>query len=117
MVELRTTYSGFERAFCDAGLQDGFSAEALRALYNYFSEVEAECGVSLVADPIRICCEFTEYSSARQAAEDSGWHAPGQADDENDADYDDRLQGDAMTWLQHNTAVLPFAGGVVIQDF
>lgn len=40
-----------------------FSPSGLRALFDYFEELEEDAGYSLEFDPVAICCEYTEYDS------------------------------------------------------
>ena len=40
-----------------------FSYSGLRALFDYFEELEKDAGYSLEFDPVAISCEYTEYYS------------------------------------------------------
>ena len=46
-----------------------FSYEGLKALYNYFVELEAELNEDLELDIISICCEYTEYENFEEIIE------------------------------------------------
>ena len=46
-----------------------FSYEGLKALYNYFVELEAELNEDLELDIISICCEYTEYENFEEIKE------------------------------------------------
>ena len=75
-------------------------------MFEYFEEYENSTGEEIELDPIGICCEFTEYSSAREAAKAYGLELRG--DDE---------ESRALDWLREKTQVVEFDGGIVIQQF
>jgi hypothetical protein len=93
----------------------GWSAAGARALVEYLEQVEEEGGERIEIDPVALRCEFSEYSSAREAAEDHGWD--GTTDD---ADEDAEEQA-ALEWLRDRTVVLVFDGydasGVIVGSF
>lgn len=93
----------------------GWSAAGARALVEYLEQVEEEGGERIEIDPVALRCEFSEYSSARAAAEDHGWD--GTTDD---ADEDAEEQA-ALDWLRDRTLALVFDGrdasGVIVQSF
>ena len=47
---------------------NNFSVEGLRALYEYFEEVDE----GMEFDPIAICTEYTEYSTLRELLDEYG---------------------------------------------
>ncbi len=47
-----------------------FSFDALRALFDYYEELEEDCGTEIEYDPIAICCEWCEYDSLEAACAD-----------------------------------------------
>jgi hypothetical protein len=89
--------------------------QGARALVEYLEQVEEEGGERIEIDPVALRCEFSEYSSAREAAEDHGWD--GTTDD---ADEDAEEQA-ALDWLRDRTLALVFDGrdasGVIVQSF
>lgn len=93
----------FVEAFKHAGRESQFSRAALFALFEYLEEYENSTGEEIELDPIGICCEFAEYSSAREAASEYGFEA--EDDDE------------AEMWLGRKTTVVQFDGGLVVQQF
>ena len=104
----------FREAFRIAGRQTQFSRDALEALFEYLEQYEDETGDELELDPIAICCEFAEYGSAREAAEEYGW-------DEDELEWHPCkdpviVEAAALEWLDDNTMVLKLpAGGVILQ--
>ena len=56
----------FERGFQLHGRENQFSPSGLRALFDYFEELEEDAGYSLEFDPVAICCEYTEYDNIEE---------------------------------------------------
>lgn len=95
------------RAF---GRESQFSVPARRALFEHFEIIEQYQDEEIELDPVGICCEWSEHSSAREAAEEYGFE-PEEDDD------DDAREKSALEWLQGQTQVVEFDGGIVIQQF
>lgn len=93
-----------------------WSLAGARALVEYLEELEEETGERIEIDPVAIRCDYSEYSSAVEAASDlSDWeYRP----DEDGADYDeDEAEEHAQYYLQDRTTVIGFDGGVIVQSF
>jgi len=58
-------FSDFCDAFVDAG-RDNFSYEGKKALFDYFEELESDCGEEIELDVIAFCCEYSEYESVQE---------------------------------------------------
>ena len=99
----------FVDAFRHAGRESQFSRSALFALFEHLEEYESSTGEEIELDPIAICCDFTEYDNAREAAKEYDFEPE-------DQDEDDREES-ALKWLQNRTQVIEFSGGIVIQNF
>lgn len=89
-----------------------------RALAEYLEEYEDQTGEPLEFDRVAIRCEYSEYGSALEAAEEYGYI--------DEAEEEDEIEEEATEWLQEVTTVIPFATtylhraadtGVIIQDF
>lgn len=108
---MKTTVTSYQfvEAFKHAGRETQFSHAALFELFRYLEAFEDSTGAELELDPIGICCEFAEYPSAREAADNYGF--------EPDGDDDDAREKSALEWLQNQTQVVEFDGGIVIQQF
>ena len=108
---MKTTVTShqFVEAFRACGRESQFSRAALFALFEYLEEYENSTGEEIELDPIGICCEFAEYPSAREAADDYGFKPTD--------DNDDAREKSALEWLQNQTQVVEFEGGIVIQQF
>jgi len=93
-----------------------WSLAGARALVEYLEALEEESGERIEFHPVAIRCEYSEYSSAVEAASDlSDWeYRP----EEWGADYDeDEAEDHARTYLQDRTTVITFDGGVIVQAF
>lgn len=91
-----------------------FSRPALVALFDYLGELEREEQEEAELDVIALCCDWTEYRDAIEAAEAYGWKAPEIPEGEERDDTSDRK---AFGYLQDNTHVVEFEGGVLVLNF
>jgi hypothetical protein len=80
------------------------------ALAGYLEEMEAGTGEEMEFDQVAIRCDFSEHTSATEAASDYDW----EADKDNDEEQNEAA---ALEYLQGRTAVIEFDGGVIIQNF
>ena len=86
----------FQQTFTDWGCSDNFSYEALEVLYDWFEELDADCGTDTELDVIAICCEFSEAT-----ANDIAVDYQIDVDDMND---DERLET-VLHYLNYHTTV------------
>jgi len=105
-------FNQFTDAFHSYERFDNFGYAALKALFEYLEEYEEGTGEEMELDVIALCCDFTQYDSAREAAEEmiTGFE---REEDESDEDLEER----ALEELQENTTVITYDGGVVVQSF
>ena len=47
-----------------------FSYDGLKALFEWFEELENDTGEEMELDVVAICCDFTEYESLKEYNED-----------------------------------------------
>lgn len=80
------------------------------ALAQYLEEMEDEADEEMELDTVAIRCEFSEYSTAVEAAGEYGWSA-------DESEYDDANEAAALSWLHGQTSVITFDGGVIITKF
>lgn len=80
------------------------------ALAEYLEECEEDCGVELEFDCVAIRCDWTEFSSALEAASEYDFE-PDEDDDE------EAKEAAALEWLRDRTSVIEFDGGVIVQLF
>ena len=104
---------GFDRAFIDHGRQDQFSPRGRRALFEYLEEYEDSTDTELELDVIALCCDYSEYASAKEAAMEYGMTA----EDDEDTQDEEALEEHALDWLRDRTQVIEYDGGVIVQSF
>lgn len=102
MKQTVTSYQ-FVDSFRAAGRESQFTRAALFALFDYLENYEEDCGTEIELDPIGICCDWAEYKSAKEAA------------DQFRKSFDS--ESEALNWLLDRTTVIEFTGGVIIQQF
>ena len=90
-----------------------FSRNALVALFDHLEAIDRESEDEMELDVIALCCDWTEYANAIEAAEAYGWESEDVGDDEK-ADTSER---EALEFLNDETTVIEFQGGVVVQNF
>lgn len=101
--------------FCDyfkqCGRGDQFSYSALRCLFDYYDELDTDCGTDTELDPVAICCDWSEYDTAEEAAKQmSSW--------EPDADADAEANEEAaLEHLRDNTTVLETGESFLVLSF
>ena len=88
----------------------GWSYAGALALAEYLEEMEQAAGTELEFDRVEIRCDYSEHTSATEAASDYAW----EPDKDNDEDQNEEA---ALEFLQGRTAVIEFDGGVIIQNF
>ena len=94
---------------------NGFSYNGAYALAEWLEEYEESTGEKTELDTVAIRCDFSEYESAYKAAEDHGVDTMDLANTDNDTEED--MEEAARAWLEERTTVIPFEGGVIIQQF
>ena len=112
-------FCSFTDAFRDYNRQNNFSYEGLTALYDYLIEYEESCGEEIELDVIALCCEYTEYESATEAAceyFDFEGMTYGE-EDGGELETVEEVEDKAIKFLQDRTQLIIFDSGVIIQDF
>jgi hypothetical protein len=54
----------FSHAFREYDRDDNFTLDALNTLFDYYEELEEDCGIEMELDVIAICCEWNEWTAA-----------------------------------------------------
>ena len=117
-MHITVDFSMFADAFRRMGREDQFSREALEALFEYIENYEEDTGIRVELDVIGLCCEFTEYTTAVEAASDYGFTTELEADDYNSPeDFEEAKESEAREWLEDRTIVIDFDNGLIIQNF
>ena len=98
----RVTKANFRDTFLTSAYIENFSYGGLTALYDYFSELEADLGESIEFDLIAIACEYSELTIK----------------DLRD-NYSIDKDMDVIEYLQENTIVIEIenSDSVIIQDY
>ena len=91
----------------------GWSWGGAEALIKYLEELESSGGKSSEFDRIALRCEYSEYSTALEAAQDYDFTPPENEDDEDE----DVIEAAAIAYLEDRTTVIKFDGGLIIQQF
>ena len=111
------SFNTFDQAFCELR-PDNFTHQGLQALFEYLEEFEASTGEELEFDVIALCCEFSEYESATEAAcEYFDFEGMSYGEDGEELETPEEVEQKAREFLQSQTAFIEFDGGVIIQDF
>lgn len=93
-----------------------WSRSGAYALVEHLEQLEEETGETIEFDAVAIRCDYSEYSSALEAALDQGFEPETDLDGEGEEDEEDK-EANALAWLQYRTQVIEFDGGVIIQNF
>lgn len=81
------------------------------ALVEHLEQLEEDTGTEIEFDAVAIRCDFSEYSSALEAAQEYGF-----VTEENNTE-EEALESEALEWLIDRTQVIEFQGGVIIASF
>lgn len=102
--------------FCDAfrnmGRNEQFTYAGKRALFDYLEEYEESTDTEVELDVIALCCDYSEYASALDCIKDAGYNFTPEA-----GDTPEEQEESALEWLNEQTSVIKFEGGIIIQQF
>ena len=101
------TFCQFCDEFAEMNREDSFTYEGKEALFEYLEDYEFQSGETLELDVVALCCEYSEYSTAKEAAEMYGFEPEDEAE----------AEAEALDFLEDRTTVIDFEGGVIIFDF
>ena len=107
----------FTEAFRNMGRSEQFSYSGLIALFEYLEEMEEGSGEEIELDVIALCCDFSEYETAKEAAEDHGWTVPERDEDEDEEAYAERIEEEALEHLNDETQVIKHDSGVIVAAY
>jgi len=103
--------NGFRDAFARFGRQNQFSSNGLQALFTHLDNIERDGGGEIELDVVSLCCDFTEFTTALEAANELGNFTANENLDQQERDRQ------ALQWLCDERSVLLFDGGVIVQNF
>ena len=87
-----------------------WSYNGAKALAEYFEEYEESTGEEMELDVCAIRCDFSEYASLQEWADDYGHEYDKDADD-------DEQEGEIRRFVADNTTLIEFSGGVIVGCF
>ena len=107
--------------FCDAfsksdTYKNNFTYEGKRALFEYLEEMEENTGDPVEFDIIALCCEYSEYESAYEASLVYDFKMEYEKENEKELTVDE-VEATALKYLEYQTQVITFDGGIIIADF
>jgi hypothetical protein len=106
-------FADFVDAFHDHDRFDNFGYMGLKALYEYLEQYEEDCGEEIELDVIALCCDYSQYDSAVDAAKELLTDHIDREEGESDDDYRERM----LDELRDNTQVIEYDGGIIVQSF
>jgi len=90
----------------------GWSRGGATAIIEYLEQLEDDTGDSLELDVVAIRCDFSEYTNATDCAEEyDEWN------NLTDFEGSEEIEERATEWLQEQTTVISFPGGVIVGAF
>ena len=102
----RISESHFINSFDEAGRGNNFTYVGRKALYEYFSELEDDCGIEMELDPVGHCCEYSEYVDINELKND--YAVPEDCEDDDEA----------LEYFREQTMVIELDnGGLIIQAY
>lgn len=116
-IIMRVDENDFIRAFYDYGRAEQMGGRpGLRALFEFMDELSEEGDIEL--DVIAICCDYSQYDSSLEAAKEMSRFEEDEREEwEDEDDYNERVESEALDYLRDNTTVIEFDGGVIVQSF
>lgn len=108
----------FKDAFSNIWRGESFSYKGLKALFEYLTHLEDDCGITIELDPIAFDCEYTEYSDSDEIAKNY-FNMPNMEFDEDGEETMtvDELEEARRNWLNDRCQVIEFDGGIIISNF
>lgn len=99
--------------------KNNFSYEGLKALFDYLEELEESTGEQINFDPIALCCEYSEYDSADDAAKEYfDYEGMTLNEDGGELETADQVEAKALKYLEDRTTVINCDNGhIIIAEF
>ena len=90
--------------------RNNFSYDGAAALQEYLEEMDSD----IEYDPVAFCCDFAEYAEFEYEALAAEYdEAPQRRDYESEEEFAEAF----MDWLQDQTTVIEFNGGIIVGSF
>jgi hypothetical protein len=114
--KMKTTLSTSQAAeLLKSDTNANWSRSGAYALVEYLEQLEEDTGEELELDVVAIRCDYSEHESALEAALEYGFEPNPNLGEEPQSEED--KEADALAWLQDNTQVIEFDGGIIIANF
>lgn len=100
--------------------ETGFSYGAAYALAEFLEEMERDTGEETELDAVAIHCEFSEFESLQEWAEDffgESWKEDLDLEEDEDEEDEDLINDKIKDYLEQNTTLIEYGGGIIVQDF
>lgn len=110
IIKVMTKYDFVNEMGSDAG----FSRQGLFALFEYLDNLAEDTGQSIQFDYVAIKLDYSEYSSLQEACLD---YTTDIADDLDTDASEEEIDQACREYLEENTILIEFDGGVIIQNF
>lgn len=94
----------------------GWSWNGAKALAEYLEQVEEDTGTEMELDVVAFRCDYTEYASLKEWASShfgDSWREDLGLDPEPNEEDD----GSITCYLNENTMLIEFSGGIIVADF
>lgn len=96
-----------------------FSRAGAYALIEYLEELEEDCGEEIEFDHVAIRCDYSEYASLRDFADEYfGTNADWKAEMEIDSDLEDsEIDEKIREYIQDRGQLIEFDSGIIVSSF
>lgn len=116
MKETLSTHQIVDRLFADKDA--GWTWEGAKALADYLEQLEQDTGTEMEFDAVAFRCEYSEYGSLLEWAQQHF----GDPDYKEEFGFDEDTEEDDMDdpirdYLNDHTTLIEFNGGIIIADF
>lgn len=103
------------RAITDDNPSGNFTIDALRALFEWYENLEDDTGEPFELDVVGICCDWSEYPNFWEAFADQ--YADPADCDQAEGLTDSEREDQAREYFYENTQIIEFDAGVLIMGF
>lgn len=116
---MKTTLSTTEAAeILIADTYARWSRSGAFALVEYLEDLEESTGEEIEFDRVAIRCDFSEYSSLKEWAEDYFWNPwKDLGFDETQEIQDEGFDEKAREYIQDHGTLIEFDGGIIVSSF
>jgi hypothetical protein len=96
-----------------------FTYDGKVALFEYLEQLSDDIGNDIELDTIALCCEYSEYTNAVEAAQACGYEEGVDLEEQSLdlIEVSEKEEAQALEWLEHRTQVISFDKGIIIQTF